>query len=82
MKTDDYTFKKESDDFKVTDVKPKIKEFIKNMILIALKDNREINWKDLTTYCHLFGSIDAPNILTVPICVIDEVLKELELEYK
>jgi hypothetical protein len=60
---------------KFKDVDNRIIRYMIEMIETADKKGI-IDWVKFTAYCNEFGSIDPPNILTVPHPVIDRCLKE------
>lgn len=81
MKTDDLTFKRKTDDYIFNDIKPQIKDFMKEMINKAKHEDKIINWEKFLEYCKDFGIKEMPNILTVPNCLIELCVKEVKEEF-
>ena len=66
----------EIEKLKFTSVDEKITMFLMKQIEKCEKDHRVIGWIEFRKYCHEFGMIEPPNILTVPLCVVDRCFYE------
>lgn len=77
-------FKMNEDDVQTGIILVNVDEKIINFMLGGLNKvppTRKVNWEEFKQYCHEFGDIESPNILTVPHVVIDRCLIEVKKRY-